>query len=87
MKKVLITLFLCIIVTQLFSQQTNNQDPFKGIIKFEEYENLIYKKDNILYVVNFWASWCAPCVEELPDFMEINQQFRHRNDFKMVLIS
>ena len=87
MKKVLITLFLCIIVTQLFSQQTNNQDPFKGIIKFEAYENLIYKKDNILYVVNFWASWCAPCVEELPDFMEINQQFRHRNDFKMVLIS
>ena len=86
-KQVFILFVVCMITIHSFSQQSNNQDAFKGIIKFEEYENLISKKDNTLYVVNFWASWCAPCVEELPDFMEINQQFRHRKDFKMVLIS
>lgn len=87
MKKILMLLLLCLIVTQIFSQQTNKQDAFKGIIKYEEYENLIFKKDNILYVVNFWASWCGPCVEELPDFMEVNRQFMHHKDFKMILIS
>ena len=24
-----------------------------------------------LYVLNFWASWCGPCVNELPGFQEM----------------
>ncbi|MEA4983599.1 MAG: TlpA disulfide reductase family protein [Paludibacter sp.] len=60
---------------------------FKKVIKFEEYENIINKKDDVLYVVNFWATWCGPCVREIPDFMEVNNQLADRSDFKMLLIS
>ena len=27
-------------------------------------------------VLNFWASWCAPCREEMPDFAALREQYR-----------
>jgi thiol-disulfide isomerase/thioredoxin len=28
------------------------------------------------YVVNFWATWCAPCIKELPHFEKLNAQYK-----------
>jgi len=57
------------------------------VISFTEFESLIKKEDNKLYVVNFWATWCRPCVMELPEFMEVNRIYRTNPDFKMILVS
>lgn len=29
-------------------------------------------------VLNFWASWCAPCIAELPSMMEMQERLRNR---------
>ena len=30
-----------------------------------------------IVIVNFWATWCAPCVEELPIFVKLQKQMQH----------
>jgi peroxiredoxin len=39
-----------------------------------------------LRLINVWATWCAPCVEELPEFVTINRMYRKRK-FEMITIS
>lgn len=57
------------------------------IVKFTDLENVIKKNDNKLYVINFWATWCKPCVEELPGFMEVNKMYGNNQGFRMILVS
>ena len=52
---------------------------FSGI---EPYLNLEGSKT---YIVNFWATWCAPCVKELPHFETIQQAYQE--DVEVILIS
>jgi peroxiredoxin len=39
-----------------------------------------------LRLINVWATWCAPCVEEFPDLVSISHQFANR-DFEIITIS
>src|SRR5207247_4555067 len=41
---------------------------------------------NKLRLVNVWATWCAPCVEEFPTLVSISRRLANR-DFELITIS
>lgn len=46
------------------------------IMNYDDFKPLLEAtNDDTLYVFNFWATWCKPCVEELPYFEEINKKY------------
>lgn len=32
-----------------------------------------------IIVINFWATWCPPCKAEIPDFIEVNNEYEGKN--------
>ena len=43
------------------------------IIKLDKLQKIIEAKSDKIQVINFWATWCAPCVKELPLFEKLNE--------------
>lgn len=37
-------------------------------------------------LVNFWASWCAPCLAEIPEFIKVREEY-HDKGFEIIGIS
>jgi thiol-disulfide isomerase/thioredoxin len=56
------------------------------VYDYDGLEPLINKDDDKIHVVNFWATWCAPCVKELPYFEDINQNYKDK-DVEVLLVS
>ena len=61
----------------------------KDKIEVVDFDGLYRKIDlsvDKTYVINFWATWCAPCVKELPYFEEVNKQSEDKN-IEVILVS
>lgn len=46
----------------------------------------IYQDNSTTYVVNFWATWCAPCVKEMPYFEALNAKYASE-ELQVILVS
>ena len=55
-------------------------------IRTPDLEKILKSQDDRLYVVNFWATWCGPCVRELPHFEKLSKIY-DPSEVQFVLIS
>src|SRR5690606_6809447 len=56
-------------------------------LNFEALEKKYFqKKNDSIYVINFWATWCKPCIKELPAFEKIASEYADKK-VKVLLVS
>ena len=41
------------------------------IINIAGLQKLIAEENHQIHIINFWATWCKPCVKEMPQFVEL----------------
>ncbi len=73
-------------VSNLSYSDNNNQqllikDPKKieifSIKDIYDNETTISNSENKILLFNFWATWCAPCIKEIPELVELKERFKN----------
>lgn len=49
-------------------------------------KNKIENREGKILFVNFWATWCVPCIEEFPDLVKIYDEYKN-SDFEFLSVS
>lgn len=66
--------------------QTTVESKVKIYNTFEEFSEVLERNEAQTYVVNFWATWCKPCVAELPYFDNLVNEYKNE-DLQVILVS
>ena len=63
------------------NQQLLIKDPKKVEIfsmkDINDTEKKISSSENKILLLNFWATWCAPCIKEIPELIELKKKFKN----------
>ena len=95
MKKTIITFLLAFVFCNLYSEDPNDfnltkvgQDiPEFSFTTLEGHSASIsdYKGQTVL--INFFATWCGPCRNELPHLQkEVYDKYKNNNDFVLLIL-
>lgn len=71
----LVLLIAC--MGRVCSAQEVRQHP--ETVKFDWYSRLVSGTSDTTFVINFWATWCVPCVAELPYFEQLRDAYQYKN--------
>jgi thiol-disulfide isomerase/thioredoxin len=73
-----------LVIIWLLSSYTLKHQP--RVLTFNDFEPHLHLNNDTTYLVNFWASWCTPCVEELPAFERVGDEYSDKK-VKVLLVS
>ena len=74
------SLTLCTCISSEHNDKEITQKTFNQLFTSLDLSN------NQTYVINFWATWCSPCIKELPHFEYVNKKYDN-NIVKVFLVS
>ena len=80
MRKTIVILTLVLAVTSCAQAQQPE------IIKLADLQRIFNSNNDTTYVLNFWATWCVPCVKEFPSFQKLAKVHKDEK-VKVVMVS
>jgi thiol-disulfide isomerase/thioredoxin len=84
LKKVLM-FFLILFIWQTANAQVKKINKIQ-VVNYDQLEPYLHKSNDTIYLVNFWATWCAPCIRELPAIKAVEEKYANEK-FKVLLVS
>jgi thiol-disulfide isomerase/thioredoxin len=79
MKRLLLIYFLLSLAVNTWAQHT---------LSLADLKKEMETKDDTLRVINLWATWCKPCVEELPHFIAVGKELTEKGEkVKFMLVA
>lgn len=78
-------LFFILSPLRLLSQNVSSEKGIK-IFNFSQFQPYLEQENDTLYVINFWATWCAPCVKEIPYFEQLGEKYKDEK-LKVIMVS
>ncbi len=82
----LFILIFCLLIVLTSCVETNENKVSITTVNFEQLSPRLHMNNDTIYIINFWASWCNPCIKEIPDFEKINAEYKNKK-VKMILVS
>ena len=78
MRSIAFLIFIAVLGQQSLAQNV-------PVVLVDDLEARFEENPETTFIVNFWATWCAPCVKEMPYFENLNNS--NRQDLKVLLVS
>lgn len=86
-------IFISLVTLSLNSKQRINQEATESVsdydvqvVDFKQFQPLLHIDNDTIYVVNFWATWCAPCIREVPYFEQLREEYKGEK-LKIIMVS
>ncbi|RPH34184.1 MAG: TlpA family protein disulfide reductase [Bacteroidales bacterium] len=79
-------IFIIIIIGCFVSCNPDSRYQKIPITDFNGIANWFNKQNDSIYVINFWATWCSPCVKEFPYFERFANENRNRK-IKVLMVN
>ena len=90
MKGIISAIFIICIGINLCAKDIDNQqfekDTTPTLLTFEQLKPYLTTQSDSVFIINFWATWCAPCVAELPYFEKLTADLKGKKA-KVILVS
>lgn len=92
-KNILFAVFAVLIISTAVNAKGEpvNEDPYKArnlVLKNQNGETInMNELEGKVVFINFWATWCPPCIAEMPNINKLYQQYEEDEDVVFLMIS
>ena len=61
--------------------------PKVGLLDEQDTEIRLDQRKDTVHIINFWATWCAPCIHELPSLAKLARHYEDNDKIQLVLVN